>query len=308
MQKSQIMKKYTMKIFIRILVYFSLAFLVFFLYKFDYLRVKGLDLDLTYIIPGTIILWAGFVMSTFSWWKALKVHDIHVSKRLALVSHGLSVFAKYIPGKVWVILGRASFVSMGNHSMRSASYISLKEQLIYVWLGLLIGIGPLLYFYPFSGFVILVLFLTVFFTFFLYSKGFHQFVIRLLSKVFRKKLEVPLVTIREVIPLILYVLVYWGLWMLAFYLFVMAFHFEFSIVVIFSWPLSISLGVLALITPGGIGVREGIMTGFMVLTGMPLEEATTIAVISRLWFITGEVFIFLLSLVLNKFRLRRTAE
>ena len=129
--------------------------------------------------------------------------------------------------------------------------------------------------------------------------------IRLLSKLIRKKLEVPLVTIREVIPLILYVLAYWGLWMLAFYLFVMAFHFEFSIAVIFSWPLSISLGVLSLITPGGIGVREGIMTGFMVLTGMPLEEATTIAVISRLWFITGEVFIFLLSLVLNKFSLRQ---
>jgi uncharacterized membrane protein YbhN (UPF0104 family) len=247
-------------------------------------------------------------MSTLSWWKALKIHDIDVSKRLALVSHGLSVFAKYIPGKVWVILGRASFVSIDNHAMRSASYISLKEQLIYVWLGLLIGIGPLLYFYPFSGFVILVLFLTIFFTFFLYSKGFHQFVIRLLSKLIKKKLEIPLVTIREVIPLILYVLAYWGLWMLAFYFFVSAFHVEFSIAVIFSWPLSISLGVLALITPGGIGVREGIMIGFMVLTGMPLEEATTIAVISRLWFITGEVFIFLLSLVLNKFSLRPTAE
>jgi uncharacterized membrane protein YbhN (UPF0104 family) len=294
-----------MKILFRILIYLSLAFLVVYLYKFDYLRVKGLDLDPAYIIPGTILLWGGFVMSTFSWWKALKIHDIHVSRRLALISHGLSVFAKYIPGKVWTILGRASFISLEDHSIRSASYISLKEQLIYVWLGLLIGIGPLLYFYPFSGFVILVVFLTIFFTFFLYSKGFHQFVIRLLSKLIRKKLEVPLVTIREVIPLILYVLAYWGLWMLAFYLFVMAFHFEFSIAVIFSWPLSISLGVLSLITPGGIGVREGIMTGFMVLTGMPLEEATTIAVISRLWFITGEVFIFLLSLVLNKFSLRQ---
>ncbi len=294
-----------MKILFRILIYLSLAFLVVYLYKFDYLRVKGLDLDPAYIIPGTILLWGGFIMSTLSWWKALKIHNIHVSKRLALVSHGLSVFAKYIPGKVWTILGRASFISLEDHSIRSASYISLKEQLIYVWLGLLIGIGPLLYFYPFSGFVILVVFLTIFFTFFLYSKGFHQFVIRLLSKLIRKKLEVPLVTIREVIPLILYVLAYWGLWMLAFYLFVMAFHFEFSIAVIFSWPLSISLGVLSLITPGGIGVREGIMTGFMVLTGMPLEEATTIAVISRLWFITGEVFIFLLSLVLNKFSLRK---
>ena len=46
------------------------------------------------------------------------------------------------------------------------------------------------------------------------------------------------------------------------------------------------------------------MTGFMVLTGMAVEIATTIAVMSRLWFISGEVFLFLLSLSLNRFRLR----
>ncbi|RLD40009.1 MAG: hypothetical protein DRJ15_05125 [Bacteroidetes bacterium] len=293
-----------MKLLFRILIYLSLAFLVYYLYKFDYLTVSNLDLNLVYLIPATLLLWAGFVMSTVSWWKALDIHGIHVSKRLSLVSHGLSIFAKYIPGKVWVILGRASFVSMDRYSVRDASYISLKEQLIYVWLGLVIGIGPMLYFYTFNSFVILVLLLSVFFTFFLYSKSFHRFVIQMLSKVIRKKLDVPLVTIREVIPLVMYVLSYWVLWMIAFYFFVLSFDLDFSIIVVFCWPLSISLGVLALITPGGIGVREGIMTGFMVMTGMPLETATTIAVLSRLWFITGEIFIFLLSLVLNKFSLR----
>ncbi len=293
-----------MKILYRVLIYLSLIFLVIYLYRFDYLKLSGLNLDLNYLIPASLLLWAGFVMSTFSWWKALGVHRIRVSPRIALVSHGLSIFAKYIPGKVWVILGRASFVSLESHSMRDASYISLKEQLIYVWLGLVIGIGPMLYFYPVNAFVMLVLALAVFFTFFLYSKSFHRFVIRLLSRILRRELDVPLVSIREVLPLILYVFSYWALWMLAFYLFIEAFHFDFSVAVVFSWPLSISLGVLALITPGGIGVREGIMTGFMVLTGMQLEEATTIAVISRLWFISGEIFIFVLSLALNKFSLR----
>jgi uncharacterized membrane protein YbhN (UPF0104 family) len=98
------------------------------------------------------------------------------------------------------------------------------------------------------------------------------------------------------------------MWMIAFYFFVLSFHVEFSIGVIFCWPLGISLGVLSLITPGGIGVREGIVTGFMVLTGMPVETATTIAVISRLWFISGEVFIFVLSFFLNKFSLKPQAN
>ena len=159
----------------RILIYISLAFLVIYLYKFNYLNVQGLDLDPVYLIPAILLLWGGFMMSTLSWWKALCIHDIHVSKKMALVSHGLSVFAKYIPGKVWTILGRASFVAQNNQSMRNASYISLKEQLIYVWLGLVIGIGPILYYYPLNGFVILVLALTVFFSLFLYSKRFHQF-------------------------------------------------------------------------------------------------------------------------------------
>ena len=296
-----------MKILFRILIYLSLAFLVIYLYKFDYFKVQGLKLDLIYLVPGTLLLWAGFLMSTMSWWKALKTHNINVSPKTALISQGLSVFSKYIPGKVWVILGRASFVSQEEHSMRNASYISLKEQLIYVWLGLLLGLGPLLYFYPFNGFVILVLVLTLFFTFFLYSRGFHSFIIQVLSYLFKKTLEVPLVTIKEVLPLITYVLGYWIIWMIAFYLFMLSFHIDFSVMVIFCWPLSISLGVLSLITPGGIGVREGIITGFMVLTGMAVEDAATIAVISRLWFITGEVFIFLLSLYLNRFSLRPKA-
>jgi len=293
-----------MKIAFRILTYLSLAFLVYYLYRFDYFSVGAVKYTWSLLILATAFLWFGFVMSTVSWWRALGVHGIHVSKRLALVSHGLSIFAKYIPGKVWVILGRASFVAMDKHSVKDASFISLKEQLVYVWLGLLLGIGPMLYYYPLNSFVLLVLLLTVFFTFFLYSRAFHRLVIRILSFVFRKELEVPLVTIREVLPMILYVLLYWLIWMLAFYLFVDASGTSFSFSVVFSWPLGISLGVLALITPGGIGVREGIMTGFMVMTGMPLESATTIAVLSRLWFISGEVFIFLLALFLNRFSLR----
>lgn len=293
-----------MKVFFKIIIYLSLIFLVVYLYRFNYLDFHNLDLDPIFLIAATVFLWAGFLMSTQSWWKALKVHNINVSHKTALVSHGLSVFAKYIPGKVWVILGRASFVAQGKRNMRDASYISLKEQLIYVWLGLLIGIGPILYYYPLNSFVLLVVLLTVFFSFFLYSNAFHRLVVRLISIVIKKDLDVPLVTVREVLPLILYVLSYWLLWMIAFYLFVYAFKVDFSISIIFSWPLGISLGVLALITPGGIGVREGIMTGFMVMTGMAIETATTISVLSRLWFISGEIFLFLLSLVLNRFRIR----
>jgi len=49
---------------------------------------------------------------------------------------------------------------------------------------------------------------------------------------------------------------------------------------------------MAFIAPGGLGVREGVMVGYLTLAGLPIAEAVTIAGASRLWFLVGEAFIF----------------
>lgn len=50
---------------------------------------------------------------------------------------------------------------------------------------------------------------------------------------------------------------------------------------------------------GGVGAREGIISGYLVLTGLTVAEATTVAVASRLWFFLGEVFIFTIGILLD---------
>jgi uncharacterized membrane protein YbhN (UPF0104 family) len=67
----------------------------------------------------------------------------------------------------------------------------------------------------------------------------------------------------------------------------------------FAFGLAGSIGIMAVFAPGGLGVREGILTGFLTLAGVDLPVATTIAVTSRLWFLAGELFIFLLAVVLR---------
>jgi hypothetical protein len=42
------------------------------------------------------------------------------------------------------------------------------------------------------------------------------------------------------------------------------------------------------------------MTGYLVLSNFSFQEAATVAVTSRLWFLAGEIFIFLLGLCLHK--------
>ena len=66
------------------------------------------------------------------------------------------------------------------------------------------------------------------------------------------------------------------------------------------FPLAATIGVLAIIAPGGIGAREGILTGYFVLTGIPLETAVTISIASRLWFLIGESLFFIVGLMASR--------
>jgi uncharacterized membrane protein YbhN (UPF0104 family) len=212
----------------------------------------------------------------------------------------MSIFAKYIPGKIWVILGRASKVAEGKYSLKTTSYASLKEQLLYIWAGLLLSAVPLFIYRGVDLYSLGVVILFIFMCFINFSDQFRLIVIRVIKKVFKKDIEIPHISFKESLNILFFITCYWVAWIIAFYLFSLSVYPETSVNIGFIFPLSVTLGLLAVIMPGGIGVREGILTGFMVLSGIPLEIATTISVISRLWFISGEVFIFLLALFVNK--------
>ena len=284
---------------INILIYVSIIFLFIYLYKLDYFAFQDVDFKLIPLMISTILLWAGYVLSAVSWWNILYIHNIKVPVKQAIISHGLAIFAKYIPGKIWVILGRAGYISNFNFPLKTTSFLSLKEQLIYVWEGLLISTIPMLFIYGINGLTVIVFLLCLFLTFFLYSRIFHNWFLLVFKKITKKELEIPFLKFTKNIRIILFVFIYWIAWLFAFYFFVIAFYSDTNMQVAFAFPLSVTLGLLAIIFPGGIGVREGIMGGYLVMTGIPLQIASVITVYARIWFISGEIFIFLLALCLK---------
>jgi len=290
---------------LNVLVYLSIVFLFIYLYKLDYFAFQDVELKIIPLIISTVLLWAGYVLSGISWWNILKQHDIYITVKKAIISQGLAIFAKYIPGKIWVILGRAGYISENKFSLKTTSLLSLKEQLIYVWEGLLISVIPMATIYGLNKFTFLVFILLVFFTFLLFSQIFHKWFLNIFKKVTKKELEIPYIKITGNIRIILYISFYWFSWLLAFHFFVIAFYPDPDLGVAFAFPLSVTIGLLAIIFPGGIGVREGIMAGYLVMTGIPLQIATVITVYARLWFISGEIFIFLLALSLKLFNKKR---
>jgi len=142
-------------------------------------------------------------------------------------------------------------------------------------------------------------------TLFNFSGWFRRIISFFYKKIFKKELEIPVVKTTEVISVIGIIAFYWLLWDIAFWLFVRSTFPDVKILVSFIFPLSISLGLIAIIIPGGLGIREGLIVVGLASFGIPLELATTISIAARLWFISGEVFIFILALMLEKFGEKR---
>jgi uncharacterized membrane protein YbhN (UPF0104 family) len=280
----------------RLLLYASLIFFAWYLYRLDYLVLDDITINIPWFVASLVFLFAGFILSSISWGYALKVHGYEIPVLRAVFSHGLPVFAKYIPGKIWVILGRASYVASEKIPLKIASMVSLKEQLIYLTWGLLISILPVFLFTGNTWFGLFILLSAAGIVFVLFSPLFHRLLLNLLGRILKRPVDIPLIKITDALKVSRVVILYWISWTIAFYLLLISvFPRESTLLMAFAFPVSVTYGVLAIFMPGGIGVREGILTAFLTAGGMPLENAVTISVISRLWFVAGEIFMFLVA-------------
>jgi uncharacterized membrane protein YbhN (UPF0104 family) len=142
----------------------------------------------------------------------------------------------------------------------------------------------------------------------IFSDKFRQIVIWGIKKIIKKEIDIPHVSIRDHISTIIYVTFYWSAWIFSFYFFAISIYSSATFLIGFMFPLSVTLGLLAIIAPGGIGVREAVLTGFMVLKGIPLEIATSISVLSRLWFMSGEIFVFITGFIVSRGKKMRNSR
>jgi uncharacterized membrane protein YbhN (UPF0104 family) len=55
-------------------------------------------------------------------------------------------------------------------------------------------------------------------------------------------------------------------------------------------PLANNTGIISTFAPGGLGVKEGVMIGYLAKVVIPLAEATSISLASRMWFFTAKRF------------------
>lgn len=291
-----------LKNWLKYLIYISIVFVIIGLIKADYLQIPKVY-NYWFLFLSFLFLFSGFVFQCLNWYFVLK-KDYSVSVKDALISFGFFVFTKYIPGKVFVIIGKAEYISKKyNYKRKDMISRSLDAQFIVLWTGIIVGSIGFFFTNETVRFIIPLLLGWVILSLIIFTDFFHKILFKLIKRITKKEINIPLISFKEVLKILPVFFGYWIIFTAAFWFFSSALSIKpIGLETAFSFPLSVTLGIIMLIAPGGIGFREGILAGLLVMLSVNLQDATTISVASRIWFLFGELFIFLLAFLLKYFQ------
>ena len=288
------------KLGFNIFVYLSLAFLAYYLYKQQYLVIPK-QFNLIWMACSLVALFIGFIANSIQWVALLKSQGLVITYRDSIRTYGMAVFGKYIPGKVWVHIGKgAQIARLYKYPLSKVSEISFFSQLLSLWSGSVVGLVVLLYigqhdlvFWTVLGFVIIAALA-------ISTKRIQNFLSAIIFSFTGKRFSFSSLIwfdFPRVLPL--YFITNFAYGAGFFFLSKSLGALDLPVIGMFIFPLAMSIGVIAIIVPGGLGVREVVISTILVLMIIPEELSNTIAFASRLWFLVGETFIFSLGLFLQ---------
>ena len=285
----------------KVLIYLSLGFLVAALAAADYLEIPEVRSP-GLLAASFMLLFSAFAFEFFPWNRLLILDGLHAKRECVLASIGLSVFGKYIPGKIWALVGRAEYLATRLAIPRERlGVLALDAQVIVIWIGLTLGslVAP---FYDVSDEILAAAAIAwLAMTGALFTDALRNGLQCLLRPALGRGLLLPRLRIGHLNSVAAGYFGQWVLWCLGYWLFVLALSDTSAPAWLgLSFALAASVGIVALVMPGGIGVREGILVLAMTNAGISTQEATSISIAARLWFLVGEAFIFATALAAHR--------
>lgn len=283
-----------LKTSLRYLPFVTVIFIMFYLLRSGF-PAESLELKPLSFFISLLFLASVFFLRAFIWYKFLIRFGIHVSKRIALSSYLRTMLLKYIPGKVWSIVGQASLVAQHGYSFKNCSVVSLFLQMVMIISGLGIGIfGILIFNYPILP--SWICYISLFTIAGVVIVSTQQFIvpalnIRYIPNPVRRLAGLKLPPLADIFLLCF---LNWLAMGGAFLLFIRSIGFNLGFFILFLQPLANNIGIISSFAPAGLGVREGAMAGYLVIADTSPSVAALIALASRFWFLLAELFVFLL--------------
>ena len=102
---------------------------------------------------------------------------------------------------------------------------------------------------------------------------------------------------KSILLVVVGTMICWLLWAFGFWVMAVSIGIAISIHAALLFPLAAIIGVIIIISPGGLGVREGVISAGLIFFGLAKTDSISLSVYSRLWFLFGEIIFFLLAIL-----------
>jgi len=246
-------------------------------------------------ILSTLIFAFSYFIQVWAWYLITLKLGIAASFPETIESWFYSQLGKYMPGKIWVFLGRISYYESKGKSKKSTSVALYFEMVTVLMAGGFIFLASLIFFgkmWPFhswkqSGWLILL--------FLLGLVSLHPSVLqKILNWVLVKFDREPLslsISYRDVLWIVMVCIVAWVIGGIGFYLFVdsvFPIAPQTILFLIVALAVSSTLGLVAIFAPSGLGVREGALV-YLLSFMMATPVAVIISILTRIWMTLIEI-------------------
>lgn len=259
------------------------------------------DLLISYLIfLGSSVLFAQ------SWYYILKYLEpsSQITKYETFKVAMYARLGKYLPGKVWSFAGRIYMGSHYNVSKKTLLISSLLQVTISVISGIILGVLIItlllnsdhnffyLLIFPFFGLIVLF-----------NPQFFYKILNFIIKKIGREPIKEKYhLNKKQLLFLYLQILLFQVLNGIAIFFLIRSFvgaPWNIWLDIVGIAVFSNTSGVLAVFSPGGIGVREGILAVFLKFY-YPVSLAVLISLLARVWLIIGEGMIVIIISVFDK--------
>jgi uncharacterized membrane protein YbhN (UPF0104 family) len=267
--------------------------------NWDDVRHYDWQFNSPYVILSLILLLSALGLMVFLWRSILMKMNHTLPFKKAWRIWFVSNLGRYVPGKVWQILGMVYLCEReGIPKVATTTSVLLAQAWSILSAFILMGVyvlvaGP----QAFPRMSILLIALVPLGFVLVYPPILEKLINRLLVLLKKEPLRLSM-SFGDSLAFLAKYFLSWIVYGVAFSLFI----FSIQAVPLTTVPAficifaaSYTLGFLFLLVPGGLGVREGLIAALL-SASMPLHIATIISLLSRLWFTAGELVCLSLAL------------
>lgn len=273
----------------------------------DWARVKeqlaNLHFRLGLIILAFLFLILNFLIGAYAWRKILFCFGEKISFKKSIQIIAYAIPGKYLPGKVWAVLGRIYLAKKIGIAERHSA-LSVVIETAYLLISALTLFIISLFFYPRlltkTYFLLIILPVTLGM---IYPPIFNRVVNFLLVRIKQKPVAFR-IELRQAITLFSSYLVAWLVAGIGLYLLIISFYpLQWKTLFVFpgAFALSWIIGFIIIFAPGGLGVREGLFA-LLIAPVVPEVLNILISLISRIWITISEISIFIFVFVAIKLK------